>query len=349
MQGKVDEKQQTSSKRTRSVEQKVRTRRLFVIDEAIRTGRYPNTDKLAALLEVNFRTIQRDIEYMRDMFRAPIEYSAVHRGYYYSEPNFYLKSIPLTEGELFSLALFNPLLEQYRNTPLENDLRQIFSKIIQSLPDTITVDTSFLSEQVSFIPDHAATIDQKVFKTVLAALRERRTISFDYRSLQQKLHTRRRADPYHAICQQGNWYVIGYCHERKEPRMFSLSRMRNITLTADTFAIPTDFDPHEYFDKEMGVWASSRTPYTVELLIDDEIATYALERKWHNTQKVEQRDDGTVYVRFTTTQMPEVLRWVLGQGHTVRVLGPEELVGMVKAEGEKVRGMYERQFMPNLA
>jgi predicted DNA-binding transcriptional regulator YafY len=47
-----------------------------------------------------------------------------------------------------------------------------------------------------------------------------------------------------------------------------------------------------------------------------------------------------VYVRFKTTQMPEVLRFVLGQGHTVKALGPAELVEQVKAETEKVRGMY---------
>jgi predicted DNA-binding transcriptional regulator YafY len=47
-------------------------------------------------------------------------------------------------------------------------------------------------------------------------------------------------------------------------------------------------------------------------------------------------------VKFTTTQMPEVLRWVLGQGHTVKALGPAELVEQVKAEAEKVRGMYEK-------
>jgi hypothetical protein len=39
--------------------------------------------------------------------------------------------------------------------------------------------------------------------------------------------------------------------------------------------------------------------------------------------------------------MPEVFRWVLGQGHTVKALGPTELVEMVKGESERVRGMYE--------
>jgi predicted DNA-binding transcriptional regulator YafY len=91
----------------------------------------------------------------------------------------------------------------------------------------------------------------------------------------------------------------------------------------------------------MGVWASSRVPQTVELLFDKEIGIYALDRQWHSTQTVEEREDGSVLVRFETSQMPEVLRFVLGQGRTVKALGPAELVERVKMETEKVRRMYE--------
>jgi predicted DNA-binding transcriptional regulator YafY len=90
----------------------------------------------------------------------------------------------------------------------------------------------------------------------------------------------------------------------------------------------------------MGVWASSRVPQTVELLFDREIGIYALDRQWHSAQTVEERKDGSVYVKFETSQMPEVLGFVLGQGHTVKALGPAELVEKVKAESERVRGMY---------
>jgi predicted DNA-binding transcriptional regulator YafY len=329
--------QKTTSYRT---EQKVRTRRLFVIDEAIRSGRYPNTAKLAAIAEVDARTIARDIEYMRYMFNAPIKYSAAHRGFYYSEPNYYLKSVPLTEGELFSITLFDQLLDQYRNTPLEKDLRKIFGKIVQCLPDNVNVEAAFLTDQMTFIPDHAGMIDLESFKKIFTALKLKQRIQFDYRSLEQSDYAKRTANLYHAICQRGNWYVIGFCHERQEPRLFSFSRMKNIKLLKQVFTIPDDFKPENYFDKEMGVWASSRTSYTVELLIGKEIGTYAIDRQWHSSQEIRTNDDGSVYVKFTTTQMPEVLRWVLGQGHTVKVLSPTELVEMVKEEVEKVRGMY---------
>ena len=326
-----------------SKEQKVRTNRLLLIDKAIRSGKYPNTNTLAKIAEVNSRTIQRDIEYMRDMFNAPLEYDPIYRGYYYTEENYYMKGVPLTEGELFSIALFDQLLSQYRNTPLEEALRTIFSKIVQCLPDNVSVDTGFLGSQVTFIPDQAGKIDLKVFQTIFDALHKKRTINFEYRSLDQTDYTKRNADPYHAICQRGNWYFIGFCHERREPRMFAFSRIRNAGLSKGSFTIPADFNPFIYFDKEMGVWASSRKAQTIELRFEKEIGIYALDRQWHSSQSVKENKDGSVDVKFTTTQIPEVMRWVLGQGHTVKVLKPVELVEMVKEETEMVRGMYEKK------
>jgi predicted DNA-binding transcriptional regulator YafY len=202
------------------------------------------------------------------------------------------------------------------------------------------VDAAPFGSQVSFVSEHQSHIDAEVFEGIFTALKTRETVRFDYRPLQKTTAMRRTADPYHAICQRGNWYFIGHCHDKNEPRMFSFSRTQNVTLTGRHFNIPSGFKPETYFDKAMGVFASARTPYTVELLITSEIGTYALERQWHDTQTVEQREDGSVHVKFTTTQMPEVLRWVLGQGRTVKVLAPPELIGMVRDEAEKVRGMY---------
>ena len=326
--------------KTAAAEEKVRTRRMLMIDEAIRSGSFPSIKKLARKAEVSTRTIERDIGYLRDMYEAPIEYDSARKGYYYSEPNFFIKSVVLTEGELFSIALFDLLLEQYDNTPLAETLRGIFDKIVRSMPERITVDTSTFGPQVSFVPEHQSPIDTEVFSSVFSAIKTQRTIRFEYRPLQKTTYAWRTADPYHAICQRGNWYFIGYCHEKNEARMFSFSRVRNVSVLSKHFTIPSGFKPEDYFDRQMGVFASARTAYTVELLAANEIGTFALQRQWHDTQTVEQRKDGSVYIKFTTTQMPEVLRWVLGQGHTVKALAPPELVEMVKAEAEKVRGMY---------
>lgn len=55
-------------------EHKAVMRRIHYIDEKISAGRYPNATSLAKELECNARTIQRDIEYMKDSLYAPLEY-----------------------------------------------------------------------------------------------------------------------------------------------------------------------------------------------------------------------------------------------------------------------------------
>ena len=319
---------------------KVQRYRLLQIDEEIRSGKFPNATSLSKRIEVSSRTIQRDIEYMRDMYNAPIEFDAYKNGYYYTEENFYIKSVPLSEGELFSVALFDQLLEQYRNTPLENDLRSVFKKIEMSLPNKITLDSSFLQNQTTFIPDQMGTIHPENFSKIFSALKNRHVLDFEYRPLQKTTWMTRRINPLHAVCQKGNWYVMGFCHDKKDIRVFNFSRMQNVTESKEEFDIPEDFNPDKYFDKEIGIWLSATKKYTVELLISAEIGTFALERSWNKNQKIEQREDGSVWVSFETTQLPEVKRWVLGQGKTVKVLGPDELIAQVKEEVAAVLGMY---------
>ncbi|MBS7294952.1 MAG: WYL domain-containing protein [Treponema sp.] len=320
---------------------KINNWRIVKIDELLQSGRWYTAKEIAKSIEdgsYSSRTIQRDIEYMRDTLNAPIESDS--RGYHYTEKNFFIKSIPLTEGEALSVAILNPLLEQYRNTPLENQLRSVFQKITNCLPDRITVDTSFLNPRITFIPDRIENIKPELFTTIFDAIKKGVSISFDYRPLQKPSFMERTIDPYHAVCQRGNWYVIGKCHDKEDVRIFSFGRMKNAVMTTEKFSIPKDFKTSDYFDSEMGVWLSDKIPLEVELLFDKEIATYATNRIWHSDQTLEEREDGSVYLKFKTTQKKELLRFILGQGHTVKVLGPMELVEEVKEELQRTEMMY---------
>ena len=328
---------------------KINNWRIIAIDEILQSGKPYTASQIAKLIgdhgnteksDFSPRTIQRDLEYMRDTLLAPIE--SDYRGYRYTEPNFFVKSIPLTEGEAFSIAILNPLLEQYRNTPLENQLRSVFQKIVNCLPEHVTVDTSFLNPNITFIPDRTETIAPTFFQTIFDSLKNHCTISFEYRPLQKTTFMERQIDPYHVVCQRGNWYVMGKCHDKGDVRIFSFGRMKNAVMTTEKFSIPKDFKTSDYFDSEMGVWLSDKTPLEVELLFDKEIATYVTNRIWHSNQILEEREDGSVYLKFKTTQKQELLRFILGQGHTVKVLGPKELVEEVKEELNRTETMYKK-------
>ncbi|MBQ7745834.1 MAG: WYL domain-containing protein [Spirochaetia bacterium] len=323
-------------------QEKVVIRRIHAIDSEIRKGTYPNTRDLAELLEVGERTISRDIDEMRNFYNAPIEYDRTRNGYYYTEESFYIKDISLSEGELFSIALFERMLTGYKNTPLEAQLRSVFRKVVSCLGERTTIDSIYIRDDVTYIPESLVRIDAKVFNDVFTALRSGRVMTLSYRPLHKATYLKRTIQPYHVICHRGSWYVIAQDSYKGSPRLFAFSRMKDTKVTKQSFAVPKDFNWHDYVDEDMGVWASSRQPYDIKLRFAAEIATFASEHVWSSTQKVKQNKDGTVDVSFTTTQLPEVQRWVLGQGHTVQVLEPLELIEAVRKELSAMQKMYKK-------
>ncbi len=58
----------------------------MAIDLAIRADRRPDDKVLARELEVDPRTIRRDLEYMRDTLREPMVFDAVRRVYWHTSP-----------------------------------------------------------------------------------------------------------------------------------------------------------------------------------------------------------------------------------------------------------------------
>lgn len=80
--------------------------RIHLIDDEIRRGNFPSAGKLAKILGVSERTVNRDLDVLRDYYSAPLEYTAEKRGWFYTEKNFFIKYVQIGEGELFSLALF---------------------------------------------------------------------------------------------------------------------------------------------------------------------------------------------------------------------------------------------------
>jgi predicted DNA-binding transcriptional regulator YafY len=94
-----------------SPEMKPRLFRLHRIDALLRQGGFPNATTLAEVLEVCSRTVQRDIEFLRDRMDAPVEFDRRRNGYYYTEPTFSLPAMTLREDELQALGVVRRYLE----------------------------------------------------------------------------------------------------------------------------------------------------------------------------------------------------------------------------------------------
>ena len=78
------------------------------IGQALRAQKWPTDKTLATDLEVDPRTIRRDLEFMRDEHHAPIAFDRVRRGYYDADPTFRLPLVPMSQGEMLALYSLRP-------------------------------------------------------------------------------------------------------------------------------------------------------------------------------------------------------------------------------------------------
>src|SRR6184192_4204690 len=124
--------------------------RMMRMHHRLKAGRYPNCRKLADELEVSSKTVQRDIDFMRDRLGLPIQYDQLHFGFYYTEPVTNFPSIEVSEGEVVALFVAHKALGQYKGTSFEKPLTAAFRKITDGLQDTIRFQWGAVNDAISF-------------------------------------------------------------------------------------------------------------------------------------------------------------------------------------------------------
>jgi len=313
--------------------------RLLELDRRIRSGGYPNCLTFSAEWEVTQKTVQRDIDYLRDQLGAPIEYDRIKKGYRYTSSNWFLPSVSMSEGELLALLLASRSIEQYKGTPVARELEKVFRKLAELLPDKLSIQPELIFTRFSFRAPPAKPIAESVWTVLVRGLLNQRTVKIEYQAFEAKNLRNWIIRPYHVANLQGEWYVFGATPEDKEVLQFSMARIRKASLMEQPFDMPDDFDPDKLLANVFGRYVVGSDEIEVRLLFNREIADWITERQWHPQQKVMKRKNGDIELRFKTRGMLEVQRWVLSWGHWAKVLGP---AGLKKAMAEELRQMRGR-------
>jgi len=312
-------------------------RRFLAIERSVRSEAYPNSESLASELEVDARTIQRDIAFLRDQLGAPLKFCRKRNGYFLSDLSWTLPAFQLTEGELVSVFLAERLIRQYRGTPFETDLSRAFERIVRMLPEEITVNLASAADTLSVTPCVLTTQDVETFHCLTNAIQQSRQLHLHYWSASQNLETHRTVDPLHLSLVDNDWYLIAYCHTRQEIRMFSTVRVRSADSTGQFFERPADFDITKYLGNSFrAVRGDGDQTWHVRLRFRSEMAGRIREKIWHHTQTLEEQPDGSVIMRLEVSSLIEIRRWVLYWGADCQVLEPEELRIEVRRQAEAI-------------
>jgi predicted DNA-binding transcriptional regulator YafY len=312
--------------------------RLAVIDQQLRSGRWPNASSLARDLEVTARTVHRDFDFLRENFDAPLTFDPQHNGYFYSDPDFRLPYLSVSEGEYLALFLAERLVQENRNTPYVEDLHRLFDKITRLLIDPITIDLRHIAGSFSFHHTAFTADTLETMQRLHGAIQRRQRLEIAYQSMTRKEALCRLVDPYHLASLDGDWYLIAYCHRRRAVLMFVPSRIRELHETETTFELPDDFDVSDYLKGAFRKVRGDGALQTVRLRFAPTAARYVRERVWHPTQELQEHADGSLTLTFRVDHLLEVKRWALSFGAECEVMAPALLRDEL---GKDVRAMME--------
>jgi proteasome accessory factor BC len=255
----------------------------------------------------------------------PVDGQVEQETYSLPPENFHLPPIEFTDQELAALRTALQLLdgEFAYAEPLRLALQQISWGRPSPLtaPDQHTVALGITGSAGGHEISHRlAKIETAIFR--------RKTIVFDYYTMERDEEGGRRVDPYQLLYLGGQFYLVGRSHERAAIRVFRLSRIRGkvayATKAEHDFQRPADFDPRAYASRiqwqfgdaigEAEVWISPRIGWQIER----HFGRYGQMRP--------DGEDGDLVFTTPYANARQLIAWVLGLAEHARILGPPELV-----------------------
>jgi predicted DNA-binding transcriptional regulator YafY len=314
-------------------------RRLYWALGRLRSNKPLKATDLAEEFEVNVRTAYRDLDFLRDQWRVPLEFDRSQGTYRLTEPMADLPAVTLSEGELVALYFAEKVLAQYRGTPFEKDLTSAFRKIQELLPERVRVSPSTLDDYLSFEPGPLHAPEAEVFRDLLAAQRVRRKLLIRYRSLNSNRTVQRRIHPYHVFNFRGDWYVVAFDERRKDIRIFALHRIRRATPTTEPYAQERTFDFRKYMEDAFGIQKGEKA-VNVSVRFARRQARWIRERRWHPTARLQEEIDGSLLLHLKVAETSEIRRWVMQFGSEAEVLKPASLRKAVKEDLQAATKLY---------
>lgn len=301
---------------------------LIKILNMLEKDQYPSRNDIADECEVSLRTAQRYMQILASIL--PIHYNREKRGYEFENK--------LTKKTLFldnkEIAILTALLSTLKKR--EPFLYELFANLIKKL-NLQTKDEKTLEKTcICLTPDEVSiNYESEVFKLVMEALTDQKTLRIVYKSIETGKVTEREVDPYDLYFHDGEWFVYSYCHLRNGYRWFALDGIRKIEITNRRFTKPDDFSLEKRLEKSFYILQADPVQLKVRFL--PEIAhKIRRKKKLHKIEHREELPDGSILVTFEVAGLQEIKRWLYTFIPHFEVIEPEELREIMKRELEEI-------------
>ncbi|MHB9053933.1 MAG: WYL domain-containing protein [Thermoleophilia bacterium] len=253
--------------------------------------------------------------------------------------NFFLPAVPFSREEIAALHTCLYLLEgQFAYSRLLRlALQSLALGTGNPLDDPVTSLVSVDMPSAGFDADTA-----KKLQKLDEAVADRKTIRFEYHSFGTDQTEERLVDPYAMMYTHGDWYMVGFAHERDGMRMFKLRRIRGRIRYLDkkehNFKVPEDFHPAAFLNLES--WQLGRLRGTAEITFSPRWAWWA-GNNLRRSGELELKADGSATFTTGYADGGRICSLVLGRSAGAELEGPPELRRLMSETLQRIARLHQ--------
>ncbi len=293
---------------------------------------------------VSRRTVQADIQTMRSDklgYNAPIVVKE-KKYYTYSDPDYTITNIPLTDQDIGTLNEVVEILKQFKGfshfEDMDGMIKRLEDKVNMSRPESRSIIDFEKIEGLKGLHYldalYQAIQKEKVIKITYKSFRARKPGVFDFHPQFLKEYNNR-------------WFLLGVKGRDSYMMNLALDRIERIESGDSSEYIKLETTPKEYFKDVVGVTVSqTMRPRIVRIFIDRSMAPYILTKPIHPTQTLEKKVENGIIITFEVQLNFELEGKILSFGDAMKVLAPNNLITRINQKLRKAVRNYDDHSYP---
>lgn len=222
--------------------------------------------------------------------------------------------------------------------------------LIKKLEKLVSKYESMKLQRQVFVSGRIKTMNESIYYTVDAihnAISENRKIRFQYYqwNVKKEMELRHNGEYYH-ISPWGlswddeNYYLVGFDSAANQIKHYRVDKMLHIQMSQEKREGKEHFkklDMADYAKKSFGMFGGKEQQ--VKLLVENSFAGVIIDRFGKNVMMVP-ADSEHFTVNVDVHVSNQFLGWIISLGEGVKILGPDEVVGQIKIEIERLTKQY---------
>lgn len=286
-------------------------KRYLLLTEKISKDWYPSFVELKEFLKdhditISARTMQRDIQHIRNEYGVEIEYDHNRRGY------------AINQEKSLDVNAFMRLMGMMRTADIIADSLRSGRDIMRYLH----FDSVHLFAGKEFI------------KPLLQAIRDRRIVGFTYQKFDRDTPSHVLFKPYYLREYQYRWYLVGIPEteaghaasggqDHTEPKNYGLDRIIRLDVLPETFKREEEAYVREKYDHTVGINFNAGDPVTVTIRCTELTGKYLETLPIHESQKILDKDESHWRISFRVVPNFEFEQKLLMHLYQMEVLEPQ--------------------------